>query len=275
MAHPQHLIIIGAMKAGTTSLFHMLEGHPAICGSFIKEPNWFCHPSHRRVRLERHEDLWPDREAAGVRYLMEASAVYTKPPIADPVPEAIAQSGLDPKFIYCVRDPIDRVQSQVNWAVGFSWFDPRAPITGRSYTAASLYHERLRPYLDLFGRDRIHIVDFAELAARPRHVGAQICQFLGLPDHIDYEPASRVRNRTKKETIAERFVLRSPSLNPMFKRLPYRARRLLRSRVLSRFPEAPKIVLDQRSREELRALFRDDTRAFGEAFAFDVAKWGF
>ncbi len=275
VADYQHLMIIGAMKAGTTSLFHTLETHPAICGSFIKEPNYLCHPKYRRVNVEHYEDLWPDRRASDVQYLMEASAVYTNPPLSEGVAQAIKDRGLDARFIYCVRDPVERVQSQINWAVGFSWFNPNASFASPHYAAPSRYFECLQPYLKLFPRERFHIVDFAELVARPRHVGAQICEFLGLPDEIDYEVSRQVRNATKKETVAERVVLRSPALNPMFKRLPFRARRFLRSRVFKRFPPAPKITLDTAVRKELHATLKDDMRAFGEIFDFDVGKWGY
>lgn len=119
MGDHQYLIIIGAMKAGTTSLFHILNSHPDICGSFIKEPNFFCEPKMHRVTVDRYDDLWPDSATKPFRYLMEASACYTIPPHSASVPEAIKQSGIGVKFIYCVRDPIERIQSQLNWAIGY------------------------------------------------------------------------------------------------------------------------------------------------------------
>ena len=35
--------IVGAPKAGTTSLYHYLNEHPKISMSSVKEPNYFSH----------------------------------------------------------------------------------------------------------------------------------------------------------------------------------------------------------------------------------------
>lgn len=275
MADQQYLMIIGAMKAGTTSLFHILESHPDICGSFTKEPNYFCTAGADRVTIEDYDDLWPEAESRDYRYLMEASACYTKPPQSHGVAEAIKARGMKVKFIYCVRDPIERIQSQVNWAIKFSWFDPKASLTGPRYSEPSRYYKQLSAYLELFPKEDFHIVDFQELAKNPREVGAGICDFLGLPDAIDYATTEQVRNATKKETTAERFMLRNALANKVFKRLPYRVRRWLRESVLTKFPEAPKITIDPASERELRAALADDMDQFKDAFGVDVAKWGF
>ncbi|MEL7196934.1 MAG: sulfotransferase [Pseudomonadota bacterium] len=280
MADSTYLIIIGAMKAGTTSLFHILDSHPDICGSFEKEPNFFCEPWHRRVHVTDYDDLWPESKNRDFRYLMEASACYTNPPLSGGVPAAIEQylaekQGAKVKFLYCVRNPVERIASHVNWAVGFSWFDPKASVTSARYYGTSHYYEQIKPYLDRFPREDFHLVDFNELAKEPRKVGAEICAFLGIDDAIDYEGTINPRNTTKKETVAERLVLRSAIGNRAFKSLPFRVRLWLRHKVFPKFPSVSKIVIDPAQEAELRAVLRDDMQQFKQALGVDVTKWGF
>ena len=88
--------IIGAAKAGTTSLHFYLDQHPQIQMSAIKEPNYFAgaangipYPVGRVDRLERYEQLFdPAFEVRG-----EASPSYTSAPRRLGVPGADRPGG--------------------------------------------------------------------------------------------------------------------------------------------------------------------------------------
>src|SRR5690349_7816414 len=63
MSRLPNFFIVGAPKAGTTSLYHYLDQHPQIYMSAIKEPNFFsseiraenCDPDLRRALLRDGE----------------------------------------------------------------------------------------------------------------------------------------------------------------------------------------------------------------------------
>src|SRR5579864_1872053 len=82
-----YVIIIGAMKCGTSSLFNYLASHPAICKCVTKEPEFFsAHQLHRRKGVAAYEHLWsfdPDVHL----YALEASTGYTKYPEERDIPE--------------------------------------------------------------------------------------------------------------------------------------------------------------------------------------------
>jgi len=42
LAIPRYLLLIGSMKAGTTTLFNYLAQHPGIAGAEPKEPGFFA-----------------------------------------------------------------------------------------------------------------------------------------------------------------------------------------------------------------------------------------
>src|SRR6476646_6276197 len=59
-----NLFIVGAPKAGTTSLYEYIAGHPQVYMSPFKEPMYFCPDVH--PFRERHPFLYGEDEA---RYL--------------------------------------------------------------------------------------------------------------------------------------------------------------------------------------------------------------
>ncbi|MDP6909848.1 MAG: hypothetical protein QF371_10095, partial [Flavobacteriales bacterium] len=68
------VIIIGAMKCGTSSLYAYLVKHPAICGCKVKEPDYFSSDTEAA-----YLDLFPELNE-GHKYVLDASTSYTKYP---------------------------------------------------------------------------------------------------------------------------------------------------------------------------------------------------
>ena len=91
-----NFLIIGAAKAGTTSLYHYLQQHPDVHMSAVKEPNYFCFdeqpPEYAPIRtLSDYEKLFGS--AASALAVGEASTQYlnsvvTPQRIADLLPRA-------------------------------------------------------------------------------------------------------------------------------------------------------------------------------------------
>src|SRR5262249_47769756 len=103
-----YVMIIGAMKSGTSSLYHYLTQHPEICACVKKEPEFFsAHQLHRYQNVSDYQDLWTFNPAVH-RLALEASTGYTKYPEEIDVPRKIHDYGLRPKFIYLVRNPFER-----------------------------------------------------------------------------------------------------------------------------------------------------------------------
>ncbi len=156
--------IIGAPKAGTTSFHYYLNQHPQIQMSAVKEPSFFAPssnpPDARRSinRLDQYEQLFDP--AVGVRG--EASTNYAEYPFRQGVPERIKELVPEAKFVYLVRDPIDRTMSHYHHLVADGGerrsleeifndlSDPRTPCI-----CASLYALQLELYLRDFPQERI------------------------------------------------------------------------------------------------------------------------
>jgi hypothetical protein len=184
--------IIGAPKAGTTSLHHYLAQHPAIQMSVNKEPRFFAGPENgvpyapgRVDSLEDYERLFdPDVDVRG-----EASTDYATHPRRTGVPERIKELVPDAKFLYLVRDPIPRTISHYRMRVAFlgerrslqealsDLSDPRSP-----YIWPSLYASQFERYLPHFPQERILVVDQADLLMERRATLGRIFNFLSVTD---------------------------------------------------------------------------------------------
>ena len=106
--------VIGAPKAGTTSLHTYLDAHPQIQMSAVKEPRFYAGPDNGIAYPPDHvadpaayEALFDP--AFPVRG--ESSTDYATHPRRTGVPERIKAAVPEARFVYMVRDPIARTVS--------------------------------------------------------------------------------------------------------------------------------------------------------------------
>ena len=150
------------MKCGTTSLHAYLAEHPAIEVSSDKEPHYFA-GNPKAYDESGYLKLWRDNPAA--LYFCESSTSYSKSHLFPSAIELIGEVCNMPKFIYIVRNPIDRIESHYNHSVACS-DDARSPeavfagdLNNNKYLRTSEYFAQIKPYCDTFGRENILILD--------------------------------------------------------------------------------------------------------------------
>jgi hypothetical protein len=189
-----NLLIIGAMKCGTTSLHHYLDLHPEISMSDPKEVRFFDDPAwEERIDWYRgHFD--PDSPVRG-----EASVYYSAYPWIPDVPRRIHSLVPDARLIYMVGDPIKRLSAQWaewceieadrsremlgKWArkpfaeVLSDFDDPRHPVV-----CPSRYATQLEQYLELFPREQVLVIDQHDLKHDRLPTLARIFRFLQVDD---------------------------------------------------------------------------------------------
>jgi hypothetical protein len=275
--------IIGAAKSGTTSLHYYLDQHPQIQMSVSKEPNFFSGPENgipypwgRVSRLEEYEQLFDP--AVGVRG--EASTGYASHPRRQGVPERIKALVPDAKFIYLVRDPIARTMSQYQHRVATEGerrsLQEALGDLSDPYSLCicpSLYASQLDLYLRHFTRERMLVIDQAELLADRRSTLRQIFTFLSVDDMVDSLRFDEELNTSREHRVyppayAHLHYVRfgGPDVPAPLRWIPRRVRRPLRrsvERILLSPVETPTLDDDLRTRlaelyagevERLRAL---------------------
>jgi hypothetical protein len=197
-AFPPRLIMIGAQKSGTTTLAMLLDQHPDIALSDPKEPGFYS--TRFEKGLDWYRSCFPAQLPA---VLLDASTAYTMAPVDgecyDTVVQRIKAATPDAKFIYIMRDPVDRTISSY-------WHDRRAgrltedlrQVVEKSpfHLDVSRYHRQITPYLNHFPRDRFLFIDFVGLSNDPVGVAERCVAFAGLDPARGQLEFDRPRNQS-------------------------------------------------------------------------------
>jgi hypothetical protein len=193
---PQFLVI-GAMRAGTTTLYRDLQLHPAIFLPEEKEPNVLIEAGTVAARRARYDRLF--RLAADHQICGDASTNYAKQPDISGIPERARETvGAAIKLIYLTRDPIRRIVSQHHYETGMRLVTEPIDQAIRNhprYIDFSRYAMQIEPWLTMFGRSNVMVVPFEQYVLdRPTTV-AEICRFLDIDPTALAIPTDRSFNQ--------------------------------------------------------------------------------
>lgn len=280
-------LLIGAMKSGTTTLFKQLIQHPAIAAPSQKEPNYFSRREMRDRGRQWYESLWefdPNQHA----WALEASTDYTKLPGMPSAAFFAKRFQADFRFLYIVRDPLERISSQYRHGLAQGWIErPMHEEITPDAVAICNYQMQLWPYVQAFGRDRILVIDQRELHADMAGTLRDVCGFLGIDrDHaFEILPRQNAGNDFLQRGIARFLDARGllPSLVSIdgLGKLPRRqfedlCRGFCRdagapgayAEVVREFERAVSPTPQQA--EQVRALLREDLDRFRDTWGIDA-----
>lgn len=184
-------LIIGAMKCGTTTLFDLLGEHPQVCASKVKEPDFFT-PEGGVADAGKYQSLWSWNPAQH-HIAIEASVSYAKLPYFPGVATRIRDAQLgDVRFIYMMRHPLSRIESQARHALYGGWGKSLDERIDPDLIDYSRYAMQLDEYRRLFGRDRLLPLFLDELEQNPQATLRKICVFLDINDAFVFaDPGKR------------------------------------------------------------------------------------
>ena len=256
------LIISGAMKAGTTTLFDVLAQHPEICPSNDKEPGFFSFEEVYSRGMDWYRTLW-DSPGEGRKVYMEASTHYTKEPEI-PSGAYLAERHLaDVRFIYVVRNPIKRIESHVNF-VRMQGMELRGcEFSNPHVVNLTRYMSQLDPYLERFGKERVMVVDFDDLIRKPERSLRKICEFAGIDPSFSFGGLAHSGKTTRVSRYQQ--LQRWAS----YHKIPRLVRGLVR---LGCFPLALSKLemqrMNEETREEILAVLSEDIVRFHDTFGW-------
>ena len=271
VSDPQYFFIIGAMKAGTTSLYKYLSGHPDLYPSPRKEPRIFRDPGDPASIRSAFLTLFDGRGTE--RWCFEASTAYTKHPMVSGVPRRIQAVAPDARFVYLVRHPIERTWSQYvhNVAHGRETLPFEQALEKRpSYLDTSRYGLQLRQYHEVFPRHRVLVQVFEEMVKDPGSTVRAVCEFLDVDTSYRPSTADIAYNASSTKRAA------SPSLRAV---RALGIDELVPGRIWHRLKTggAPLPAKDASLTPALRALvaesLKDDTHAFFELLGRPIPSW--
>ena len=295
-----NFFIVGAGKAGTTSLYHYLRAHPQIYMSPIKEPCYFAQDLRARhsmdlgpiLRGETNEPLmwapltsWDDylslfKGAAEEVVIGECSQPYLPSTRAASEIAAVVPTA---RILIVLRDPIERAFSHYlmdlrNGEVSGSFLEEvmrdktaRYPVAmRRPYVEFGLYYEQVKRYFEVFPRDQVLVLLHKEYKLNIDAFVSRICRFLGVDDtvHWDatrkYNVAGIPRVKLLNYALARSGVKAFLSRTWPTKSKPIFKRAFYHERV-------PRLLAQDR--ECLKRVFRDDILKLQQLLDMDLSDW--
>ncbi len=211
----QYLIIGGAPKSATTSIFRYLADHPQVCPANRKETYFFAREfDHKKVcnsgeTLQAFENYFTHCRA--LRQLRVEATPYTL--YSKDAAQKIARLLPNATMLFVLRNPVERLLSDYRFHIQRG--HPSTRGTFEEFVEWQLnmqgmpnlfeqgrYIEYLRPFFDAFERSNILIIFFEKFKTNPTAELQKLCTAMG----IEPEFYSNYHYDTHNQTINIRYA---------------------------------------------------------------------
>jgi hypothetical protein len=287
-----NFFVVGANKAGTTSLYTYLRAHPEIFMSAVKEPTFYALEEgvvpaapgsgrHWRLISDRAEYMALFDDVRDEIAIGEASTAYL--PVAESA-ERIQRDVPHARIIAVLRDPVERARSAHAMHVGRGW----EPITDfetavakelageatSKYIRGGFYADGVARYLQRFGPDRVQIYLYEEFRDDPEAVLQDLFGFLCVdrnfrPDLTERRNVSTV----PKSSSVFKLTAGDSRIKRTIKRvLPRSARSAMKHKVETWNRTSPP-PLSPEVRARLVDVYSDDIDRTAELIDRDLSAW--
>ena len=292
-----NFLIIGAPKAGTSSLYNYLKEHPQIYMSPIKEPKFFALEGEN-VDFQGPQDYTKDYITDIETYcglfnnlkqeiaIGEASPWYLHIPKSA---ECIQYWIPEVKLIAILRDPVERAYSQflslvqrnfeplTDFAQALS-VEPERIINNWSprwhYKSRGFYYTQLKRYFDRFDRKQMKIYLYEDFRFDSCGVVQDIFHFLGVDDTFipniskKHNVTKLPRNKTLHKLFSQQNKIKS-ILAPFFS--PKMRQHI--SSTLTDINTKPKPELQPEIRRKLIEEYQQDILKLQDLIQRDLSQW--
>jgi len=304
MAKP-NFFIIGAAKAGTTSLHSYLSQHPEVFLPEIKEPNYFGidrsinyrNTAHERVLFSKYNNdieyyaLY--KEAEGFKAIGEASVATLYFPKAI---HEIKQKLPCSKIIILLRNPVERAYSNYMHHVrdGYENMSFEDALNheaerekqnytfGYQYRKVGLYANQLQNIYSEINPQKIKVILFEEFISRTDHILQEICKFLDVDPKFKFSTNYRLnKSGIIKPKSLRTWVLKNLiSPDNCIKRLWHKIMPTVIKEKIHIFNKGffinnnlKQIPMNPSTRKELQDYYREDVEKTAIIIQRDLSHW--
>lgn len=224
-----NFFVIGVSKSGTTSLYEILEQHPQVYLSTVKEPAFFSNDERYEKGLDWYlETQFPKAQGFPARGELTPRYLYWGSKVAPRIKEVCGDA---PRFIAIFREPVSRAYSQYWQAMrlgieDLSFEDALAAEdqrlrdnpdrfnyhgqVGWLYYRMGLYAEQLKPYFEIFPRESFLFFLMEDLRDDFKGTVRKMFQFLQIDPSVEItELQSNAAAMPRSQSL--NHLLRNPS----------------------------------------------------------------
>lgn len=254
-------VVLGAMKAGTTTLYHDMSNIPGVSRG----------PKESGLYSRGRGGLVEEPEAqVTVDFCADYSMAHLFPGVAQRVEEDL---GGDVPLVYMLRDPLERLESHLRHLSSLGE-QVQADALGPDHhvVLTSRYGYQVRQWLEA-GHRGLHLVDFHQYS-QDRVAGlAQVAELIGAAAPATWQ-AGEAQNASSELRSARpliRGVVRSTAYQRIKPFIPANLRSTLKQTRLTEAADTD-ITLAPETRKRLRGIFVEDLREL-EAAIPSVPEW--
>lgn len=252
-------IIIGAMKSATSTLHTQLALQPGIFLTTPKEPNYFSDDSQYDRGEAWYNSLFLAAQANDI--CGESSTHYTKLPDYPDAVKRMSKRLKNPKLIYLMRHPIDRLVSHYihQWSQNVFKCDINQAIDQHNeLTAYSCYALQLEPYLKQFGGSNILPVFTEAIKIEPQRQLERVARFIGYKGDVLWQGDVGAQNVSRKRIRpfpGYSWLVQSKLMTLLRRGLVPQS---IRNKIKSQYTMQERPVIDETHLNQLNTLFNQD-----------------
>lgn len=201
-------LIIGGMKCGTSSLHYYLSLHPEVQMSKDKDIHFFSKMEIFKQGLQFYNDYFNENNLLKG----ESSVSYTVyPSYPDTVKNIYNTLGVGTKFIYVVRDPIERIISHYihNLSAGRTKLKLNAFVENMKpdshYLNTSRYYQQISEYLRYYDKNNILIISTENLKNQRQKTLQSVFDFLHVEPTFYDDQYNQVKHKSAEKLIYNKF----------------------------------------------------------------------
>lgn len=204
-----NIFVIGVAKAGTTWLHYLLDSHPDIF--MAKQVELFYFGYKYPDKQDWYHSNFPFDK--NYRYFGESTAVYFE---NSEIAKEIKEYSPNSKIIAIVRDPIDRLLSQIYFAKQLGIFPENMPMKkileeNKKIIYYSHYEKTLPKYSNIFPERNFKVVSLEKAINETEELWISILNFLDLPVHP--LPPLETSNKNATGSKIFRFIYKNTIRN--------------------------------------------------------------
>jgi hypothetical protein len=295
-----NFLVIGAAKAGTTSLWWYMNQHPQIFLAPIKEPRYFAYADEKVAYIGPGDDAKWNQQiisrwdaytalfqmANGRPAIGEASNVYLY--LAEKTAGRIADALPCVRLLTVLRHPVDRAYSNFLMLRG----EGREPLRefrdacaaepyrlskgwspGWAYIRRSRYADSIRIFQSRFPASRMRFFLYDDFVRDPQGMMDAIFKFLDVdPFAPDMQLRHNVSSLPRFRWLAYGLRHTTPASKILRRLIPGSWRERLKCQLMG-FNNRPSVRLDAATRMEFTDLFRDDILRTQDLIQRDLSHW--
>jgi len=291
-----NFIVIGAMKAATTSLYTYLKQHPKIFMTKVKEPMFFNNfqqennykilGSKNKKPNTLEEYLTMFKDVKNEKAIGEASPAYIYNPKA---PQLIKEHLPNVKIIAILRQPTDRAYSNYLHAKradreNSDTFQEAIEVEKKKikdnwsplyhYIEKGYYSVQLKRYYQFFPKENIRVYLFEDVVKNTKETLKDIFKFLEVDENVEIDTSKKANVSGTPSGLMGWILkkMRYYNLMPKFAISDYLPKFVVKLIFKSVYKPTEKLNEDSR-REITEKYYKDEIRILEKLVDRDLSSW--